>query len=52
MEYRIPEPGTTIFGFADSKKKKKKCLMPTDPRIFFNVTVNTHIFFFFGLTVI
>jgi hypothetical protein len=31
MEYRnrIPEPGTTISGFADSKKKKKK-LMPTD----------------------
>jgi hypothetical protein len=23
MKYRIPEPGTT-FGFADSKKKKKK----------------------------
>jgi hypothetical protein len=30
---------TTIFGFANSKKKK---LMPTDPR---HVTVNTHIFF-------
>jgi hypothetical protein len=30
MEYRnqIPEPGTTISGFADSLKKKK--LMPTD----------------------
>jgi hypothetical protein len=26
MKYRnrIPEPGTTISGFADSKKKKKK----------------------------
>jgi hypothetical protein len=24
MNYRIPEPGTTISGFADSKKKKKK----------------------------
>jgi hypothetical protein len=23
MEYRIPEPGTTISGFADSLKKKK-----------------------------
>jgi hypothetical protein len=23
MKYRIPEPGTTISGFADSKKKKK-----------------------------
>ena len=22
MKYRIPEPGTTISGFADSKKKK------------------------------
>ena len=26
-------------------KKKKKKLMPTDPRFFWNVTVNTHIFF-------
>ena len=39
MKYRnwIPEPGTTISGFADSykkKKKKKKKLMPTDPRFF------------------
>ena len=41
---RIPEPGTTISGFADSKKKKK--LMPTDPRFFLNVTVNTHILLF------
>jgi hypothetical protein len=24
MKYRIPEPGTTISGFADNKKKKKK----------------------------
>jgi hypothetical protein len=24
MKYRIPEPGTTISGFADSKKNKKK----------------------------
>jgi hypothetical protein len=31
MKYRIPEPGTTISGFADSEKKK---LMPTDPRFF------------------
>jgi hypothetical protein len=32
MEYRnqIPQPGTTISGFADSLKKKKK-LIPTDP---------------------
>jgi hypothetical protein len=31
MKYRnrIPEPGTTISGFADSKKKIK--IMPTDP---------------------
>jgi len=35
MKYRnwIPEPGTTISGFADSQKKKKK-LMPTEPRFF------------------
>jgi hypothetical protein len=35
MKYRnrIPEPGTTISGFADSKKKKN-ILMPTDPRFF------------------
>ena len=35
MKYRnrIPEPGMTISGFADSKKKKKN-LMPTDPRFF------------------
>ena len=31
MKYRIPESGTTISGFADSKKKK---LMPTEPRFF------------------
>jgi hypothetical protein len=24
MKYRIPEPGTTISGFADDKKKSKK----------------------------
>jgi hypothetical protein len=24
MNYRIPEPGMTISGFADNKKKKKK----------------------------
>jgi hypothetical protein len=30
MKYQIPEPGTTISGFADSKKK----VMPTDPRFF------------------
>ena len=40
--------GTTISGFADSKKKKKKnWCRPTDPRFFWHVTVNTH--FFFGL---
>ena len=39
MKYRnrIPEPGTTISGFVDR---------PTDPRFFWHVTVNTHIFFF------
>jgi hypothetical protein len=31
MKYRnrIPEPGTTISGFADNERKKKK-LIPTD----------------------
>jgi hypothetical protein len=33
IKYRIPEPGTTISGFADSKFFFKK-LMPTDPRFF------------------
>jgi hypothetical protein len=49
---RIPEPGTTISGFADSKKKEKKRLMPIDrPTLdfFLHVTVNTQ--FFFGLVV-
>ena len=34
MKYqnRILEPGMTISSFADGKKKKK--LMPTDPRFF------------------
>jgi hypothetical protein len=34
MKYRnrIPEPGTTTSGFADSKKRKN--LMPTKPRFF------------------
>ena len=32
MKYwnRIPEQGTTISGFADNKKKKKKKLIPID----------------------
>jgi hypothetical protein len=36
MKYRnrIPEPGTTISGFADNKKKIKKKSRPTDPRFF------------------
>jgi hypothetical protein len=29
MKYRIPEPGTTISGFADNKKKKKNADQPT-----------------------
>jgi hypothetical protein len=41
-KYRIQEPGTTISGFVDSKKK----LIPTDPRFF--LTVNTHIYFFWS----
>ena len=31
MRYRIPEPGTTISGFAECQRKK---LMPNDPRFF------------------
>jgi hypothetical protein len=44
MKYRnwIPEPGMTISGFADNKKKRSQ---PTDPRFFWHVTVNTHFFF-------
>jgi hypothetical protein len=30
FENEIPEPGTTISGFADSEKK----IMPTDPGFF------------------
>ena len=47
MKYRnrILEPGTTISGFGNSKKKKKiNAVRPT--LYFFDVTVNTHIFFF------
>ena len=29
MKYRIPEPGTTIAGFADNKKKKINPDRPT-----------------------
>ena len=29
MKYRIPEPGTTISGFADNKKKKINPDWPT-----------------------
>ena len=50
MKYRIPEPGTTISGFLPIVKKKKNNLMPTDPRFFGHVTINTHIYIF-GLTV-
>jgi hypothetical protein len=31
--YRIPEPGTTISGFADNKKNNK-IIMPTNPTFF------------------
>jgi hypothetical protein len=30
MKYRIPEPGTTISGFADNKKNKKIKIILTD----------------------
>jgi hypothetical protein len=46
MKYRILEPGTTISGFADSKKKKKKCR----PTLFLTYD-RKHTFCFFGLTV-
>ena len=54
MKYRnrIPEPGTTISGFADSKKKmKKKIMMPTDRPIFLTCD-SKHTYFFFGLSII
>ena len=42
---RIPEPGTTISGFADNKKKKNNN-NPDRPTLdIFDMTVNTHIFF-------
>ena len=46
MKYRnlIPELETTISGFADNSKKKNQKMNP-DPRFFWHVTVNTHIFF-------
>jgi hypothetical protein len=49
MKYRIPEPGTTISGFADSRKKEKKINVDRPTLDFFDVTINTQIFLF-GLT--
>ena len=48
MKYRnrIPEPGTTISGFADSLKKKKK-LMPTDRPYIFLTCDSKHTYIFF-----
>jgi hypothetical protein len=42
MKYRnrIPEPETTISGFADSQNIF--FLMPTDPRFFWHVTINIY----------
>jgi hypothetical protein len=48
MKYRIPEPGTTISGFADSlkKKKKKKLIATFLPKIFFKfLNILSNIFF-------
>ena len=44
MKYRIPEPGTTISGFVDNKKK----INPDRPTLDFfgHVTVNTHVYIF------
>jgi hypothetical protein len=35
MKYRIPEPGTTISGFADNKKYKKNIINPDRPTLDF-----------------
>jgi hypothetical protein len=35
MKYRIPEPGTTISGFADNKKNKKIKNNPDRPTLDF-----------------
>ena len=48
MKYRIPEPGTTISGFVDSKKKKKK-INANRPQTFLTCD-HKHTYFFFGLT--
>jgi hypothetical protein len=45
MKYRIPDPGTTISGFADSKKKKINANRPTLDFL----DTNLHQFFFFIL---
>ena len=46
MKYQIPEPGTTISGFADNKKKKLKKIMQTDrPQIFLTCD-RKHTYFF------
>ena len=49
FENEIPEPGTTISGFADSNNKKKKLCRPILD--FFLKCYHKHTFFF-GLTVI
>jgi hypothetical protein len=50
MKYRnrIPEPGTTISGFADNKKKKK--LIPTVRPLIFLTYDSKHTYIFFGPT--
>jgi hypothetical protein len=37
MKYRnrIPDPGTTISGFADNKKEKEKKINPDQPTLHF-----------------
>jgi hypothetical protein len=42
MKYRIPEPGTTISGFADNNNNKK--INPDRPTLDFFLHVNAHIF--------
>ena len=49
MKYRIPEPGTTISGFADSYKKKKKMNADRPTPRFFGLGLILNNFHFFFL---
>ena len=43
---------SNINSVIKNKMKKKNRFRPTDPNFFQHVTVNTHIFFFFGLSTV